>query len=859
MRRKLRIFAALMCLLSGCAVLAMQAGGWGLHWSEALSANAASYAHMPSTGIGSTPTPACTPSWNIVDSPNPSTDGNHLSDVAAVSANDVWAVGSSEIGISSRSLALHWDGMQWSVVPTPDIGTADTGLGGVEALASNDVWAVGQIHDLSGPSLTLVEHWDGTQWSVVPSPNPVGGSSPVLYKVSALAPDYIWAVGSYSVAGWPRTLVEFWNGQVWSIVPSPNPGSQNNELWGVAAISPDDVWAVGCAMIRGVNQTLIEHWDGTQWSVVPSPNLSSDRDSQLFNVAAASSMDVWAVGTGGSGTHSPQNITMRWDGNLWRWSIVPSPNPGLADNVLHGVTALSSSDVWAVGKIGTYRDETLTEHWDGTQWTWIPSASPGGTYNSLEGVAAVSGEDVWTVGYYTNGFGPQYTLIEHYSNPCVTPSPTPTGTPPTLTPTRTRTPTPTGTRPTYTPTWTFVPTSTGFPTNTPTVTRTPIITPVGTVTPRPCEPDTNYVVTQSLGAQIVPGETDIGNHCDDCTTTVFLPFPFWFYGQTFTLAHVSSNGNVQFGSNDPSHNNVCLPFAPFNYAILPNWDELYTALPLTGIYTSVSGSAPNRIFNIEWQADMSPGGDHPAHFELRLYENSLERRFDIIYSEISRGRGTHATAGIQRDPNGAFVQYECNTAGTLTDTLQLTFSLAPCASPSDTPTPAATPTAQPILVGHVNWEARPSQPNQLQQLPITLTLKLGNTEVNYPTQLTDQYGFFTVTLGSLPNGTYTWRVDDAASAQHSPNYLAKSGVVGIGGAPITNMEMGVMRTGDANNDDWVSVSDFNILKVSFDSTCGSPIYDDRTDYTGDCFVNVSDFVPLKRNFGQEGAPPIGPR
>src|SRR5207244_5233654 len=64
-------------------------------------------------------------------------------------------------------------------------------------------------------------------------------------------------------------------------------------------------------------------------------------------------------------------------------------------------------------------------------------------------------------------------------------------------------------------------------------------------------------------------------------------------------------------------------------------------------------------------------------------------------------------------------------------------------------------------------------------LPITLTLKSGTLEANYPTQLTDQYGFFTITLGTLPTGTYTWRADDSTSVQHPPNYLANSGVVNI--------------------------------------------------------------------------------
>jgi hypothetical protein len=130
--------------------------------------------------------------------------------------------------------------------------------------------------------------------------------------------------------------------------------------------------------------------------------------------------------------------------------------------------------------------------------------------------------------------------------------------------------------------------------------------------------------------------------------------------------------------------------------------------------------------------------------------------------------------------------------------------------------------------------------------------------VNYPTQLTDQYGFFTVTVGMLPNGTYTWRADDSAYGQHAPNYLANSGTLTLTGAPTTNLEMGTMQAGDANNNNVINLTDFNILKVSFGLGCGQPGYDNRADFTGDCLVNVADFIPLKANFGHGGAPPILP-
>src|SRR5207302_5993156 len=69
----------------------------------------------------------------------------------------------------------------------------------------------------------------------------------------------------------------------------------------------------------------------------------------------------------------------------------------------------------------------------------------------------------------------------------------------------------------------------------------------------------DYVVTTTSGASIVPGTTDIGNHCDDCTTTIALPFAITFYDQTFTSANVSSNGELQFTSNTQGCCGTCVP------------------------------------------------------------------------------------------------------------------------------------------------------------------------------------------------------------------------------------------------------------------------------------------------------------
>jgi hypothetical protein len=166
-------------------------------------------------------------------------------------------------------------------------------------------------------------------------------------------------------------------------------------------------------------------------------------------------------------------------------------------------------------------------------------------------------------------------------------------------------------------------------------------------------------------------------------------------------------------------------------------------------------------------------------------------------------------------------------------------------------TPTATATSTPVLVGHVTWQGRPPQPNALQQLPITVTLKSNSTEVNYPARTTDSSGFFTVTLGNLPSGSYGIRVKN-------PKYLANSGNVIITGGTTTHAELGLMRAGDADDNNIVNVSDFNIMKAAFGKANGDPGYDDRADFTGDQIVNIADFNLVKLNFGTGGAPPLRP-
>ena len=155
-----------------------------------------------------------------------------------------------------------------------------------------------------------------------------------------------------------------------------------------------------------------------------------------------------------------------------------------------------------------------------------------------------------------------------------------------------------------------------------------------------------YAVTESTGT-IVPGTQDVGNHCNNCLTQVFLPFEYQLYDRTFTVTRASSNGNSQFTSFSAESANGPLPRNDFGYTIFPYWDDLDTSLTGTGIFTSISGTAPNRIFNIEWRArEMNTQFSPTSNFELQLYEG--QTRFDVVYGQTG-SNGASATAGVQKN------------------------------------------------------------------------------------------------------------------------------------------------------------------------------------------------------------------
>jgi hypothetical protein len=349
--------------------------------------------------------------------PPPPAGSSALSGVTATSSADAWAAGSRFDGTAAQTLAEHWNGTAWKQVASPNPGGSANAasFAAVAATSATDAWAVGDYCNGSAFK-TLIEHWNGTAWKQVASPSP--GKFPGLSGVAATSAVNAWAVGIYTAKSVQKTLIEHWDGTAWKQVPSPSPDTSSKggpTLAGVAATSATDAWAVGNYYNPTKQETLglILHWNGTAWKQVASPNPSTVGLDNLYGVAATSPSNAWAVGGSYDGS-AYQTLVLRWNGTAWKQVASPNPGGSSVGNSLSGVTALSAAEAWAVG-ISTNTaggSLTLILRWNGTAWKQVASPNLGPSFpgDYLAGVAATSSTNAWAAGAYNNGSASQ-TLV----------------------------------------------------------------------------------------------------------------------------------------------------------------------------------------------------------------------------------------------------------------------------------------------------------------------------------------------------------------------------------------------------------------------------------------------------------------
>ena len=377
---------------------------------------------QPKEPLSTTKSAPTSAGWTVQKTQLLGTSDNSLGPVAGSSPTDVWAVGdylpdqADSNQDATLSFAEHYNGKNWTVVRTPNTGPNFDSFYGVAAV-DGDAWAVGEHLNADYQDRALVEVWNGSSWSIADTPQP-GSLRDMLFGAAALSPDDVWVVGDQeSGDGVFETLAEHWDGSTWSVVPTPDPGWAGNHLYGVYAVSPDDIWAVGQELTGSTpDQPLVEHWNGSYWSVVHVPGAGSP-DVLLDGVTGASDGQLWAVGEADSPAGGGQPLIEHYaPGSGWQAETLPAVPDKANWSNLYGV-ATNGTTVYAVG---TYVDPATDNNnalvlssVKGGPWTIDGAPDPGSGSNIPGGITQIGGQ-FWLAGMYDDG-GSELPLVEHHS------------------------------------------------------------------------------------------------------------------------------------------------------------------------------------------------------------------------------------------------------------------------------------------------------------------------------------------------------------------------------------------------------------------------------------------------------------
>lgn len=200
-----------------------------------------------------------------------------LNDIDALSPTDVWAVGHyTPIGEPARPISLHWDGAIWSVVPVPVLSDDIMILQTVFGKSSIEVWAGGLYFDATGWRRAFLVRWDGASWTEFPTPYLQYDSW--FNDIDGTAVNDLWVVGGTQAGSGQgvKTLAEHWDGSSWQVVWTPNPRIENDIYGiGVAASTRAFISGMSTNTIFQDYHTMMLGWSGQEWSTMQTPNPST--------------------------------------------------------------------------------------------------------------------------------------------------------------------------------------------------------------------------------------------------------------------------------------------------------------------------------------------------------------------------------------------------------------------------------------------------------------------------------------------------------------------------------------------------------------------------------------------------------
>jgi hypothetical protein len=175
-------------------------------------------------------------------------------------------------------------------------------------------------------------------------------------------------------------------------------------LQAVSGATATAVFAAGDAQnANGIHRTYVVRWNGSGWAQETTPN-GMHTDSYLTSIDAVSATNVWAVGYTENGNDELSRIPLILHRTSAGWTLADPPTVG-DSAALWGISAVSGSDIWAVGVyIQAATRHTLALHWNGTAWTKKTTVDVGTKGAVLQDIDASSATNAWATGYSISAF-----------------------------------------------------------------------------------------------------------------------------------------------------------------------------------------------------------------------------------------------------------------------------------------------------------------------------------------------------------------------------------------------------------------------------------------------------------------------
>jgi len=332
-----------------------------------------------------------------IQPPPPQNPSALLQSVSCTSASNCMAVGYVQAPNQNDAVTLagQWNGTAWTVVPTPAVGTSAV-LNSVSCFAANSCIAVGgDVDSVTGTTDPLVMQWDGTSWTLAPAPTDTPPGSQLL-NVTCTSASFCIAVGFWettdATGSFPE-VAEMWNGRAWTAQSLPLPtGAFGAQLFSVSCTSAKACTVVGGYQVEsGGNSpfmSLADRWNGTTWTVENVPEPAGMITGGLTGVSCPTAKSCNAVGvwefSNGQGGYTEQPLAAQWNGSTWTLTpIATPPAPGVVFPIF-GVSCTSASKCTATGTVlDPGADSPVIEQWNGTAWQNVAVPVPSGSIESL--------------------------------------------------------------------------------------------------------------------------------------------------------------------------------------------------------------------------------------------------------------------------------------------------------------------------------------------------------------------------------------------------------------------------------------------------------------------------------------------